>query len=63
MDVEKIKVINDYLKEQLWMDFEICNMNCGKIEMFGFLDEAGVRGKYDFHNNEASRPHPIHDGL
>ena len=41
MDAEKIKVINDYLKEQLWMDFEICNMNGGKLEMFGFLDEAG----------------------
>ena len=41
MDVEKINLINDYLKEQLWMDFELCNMNCGKIEMFGFLDEAG----------------------
>lgn len=41
MNAEKIKVINDYLKEQLWMDFEICNMNGGKLEMFGFLDEAG----------------------
>lgn len=41
MDIEKINLINDYLKEQLWMDFELCNMNCGKIEMFGFLDEGG----------------------
>lgn len=41
MDIEKINIINKYLKEQLWMDFEICNINCGKIEMFGFLDEAG----------------------
>ena len=41
MDVEKINLIKDYLKEQLWMDFELCNMNGGKIEMFGFLDEAG----------------------
>lgn len=41
VDVEKIKLINDYLKKQLWMDFELCNMNCGKIELFGFLDEAG----------------------
>lgn len=41
MDTEKINIINRYLKEQLWMDFELCNMNCGKIEMFGFLDEAG----------------------
>ncbi len=23
------------------MDFELCNMNRGKIEMYGFLDEAG----------------------
>lgn len=41
MDIEKINMINNYLKEQLWMDFELCNMNGGKIEMFGFLDEAG----------------------
>lgn len=41
MDLGKINMINEYLKEQLWMDFEVCNMNCGKIEMFGFLDEAG----------------------
>ena len=41
MDTEKINKINRYLKEQLWMDFELCNMNCGKIEMYGFLDEAG----------------------
>lgn len=41
MDIDKITIINDYLKEQLWMDFEIGHMNCGKIEMFGFLDEGG----------------------
>lgn len=41
MEIDKINLVNDYLKEQLWMDFELCNMNCGKIEMFGFLDEAG----------------------
>lgn len=41
MDLGKINMINEYLKEQLWMDFEVCNVNCGKIEMFGFLDEAG----------------------
>lgn len=29
------------LKEQLWMDFELCNINCGQIEMYGFLDESG----------------------
>lgn len=41
MEIDKIKLVNDYLKEQLWMDFELCYINCGKIEMFGFLDEAG----------------------
>lgn len=41
MDIGKINIINKYLKKQLWMDFEMCNMNCAKIEMFGFLDEAG----------------------
>lgn len=41
MEIDKINLINDYLKKQLWMDFELCNMNCGKIEMFGFLDEGG----------------------
>lgn len=41
MDIKKINIINEYLKKQLWMDFEICKTNCGKIEMFGFLDEAG----------------------
>lgn len=41
MDAEKIDLINNYLKKQLWMDFELCNMNCGKIELFGFLDEGG----------------------
>lgn len=41
MALQKINIINEYLREQLWMDFEMCNMNCGKIEMFGFLDEAG----------------------
>lgn len=41
MDIATIKLINDYLKRYLWMDFELCNMNCGKIEMFGFLDEGG----------------------
>lgn len=41
MYVEKINLINGYLKQHLWMDFELCNMNCGKIELFDFLDEAG----------------------
>lgn len=41
MDIEEINLINDYLKGQLWMDFELCSIGCGKIEMFGFLDESG----------------------
>ena len=41
MAMEKINLINSYLKGQLWMDFELCNMDCGKLEMFGFLDEGG----------------------
>lgn len=32
--------VNAFLKEQLWMDFEMCNTNRGKIELHGFLDEA-----------------------
>lgn len=32
--------INEYLKEQLWMDFEICNVDRGKLELHGFLDEG-----------------------
>lgn len=35
-----IEKINEYLKEQLWMDFEMCNMNRGKLELHGFLDEG-----------------------
>ena len=37
----EINLINGYLKEQLWMDFEMCNMSCGKLELYGFLDESG----------------------
>lgn len=36
----EIKNLNDYLREQLWMDFEMCNMSRGKLELHGFLDEA-----------------------
>ena len=34
-----IKRINDCLKENLWMDFEICRMNEGQIILSGKLDE------------------------
>lgn len=40
MEIEKLNLINEYLKEQLWMDFQVCSVNCGKIEVFGYLDEA-----------------------
>lgn len=34
----EINMINEYLKEQLWMDFEVCNMNCEKIEMLASIN-------------------------
>lgn len=40
MDVDKIDLINNYLEDQMWMDFELCSVNGDKIEMFGYLDEA-----------------------
>lgn len=39
-DVE-INKINQYLKEQLWMDFEMCCMDRAKLVLYGFLDESG----------------------
>lgn len=36
----EINTINKFLKQQLWMDFEMCNMSRGKLELYGFLDEA-----------------------
>lgn len=41
MNDNTINEINEYLKTQLWMDFEMCNMDRGKIELYGFLDEGG----------------------
>lgn len=37
----EINIINEYLKEHLWMDFEMCSIGCGTLELHGFLDEAG----------------------
>ena|SRR5574344_1783849 len=34
-----INKINDCLKENLWMDFEMCKMNEGNIVLSGMLDE------------------------
>ena len=36
----EVDKVNAFLKEQLWMDFEMCNTNRGKLELHGFLDEA-----------------------
>ena len=36
----EIKYINNFMKSQLWMDFEMCNMGRAKLELYGFLDEA-----------------------
>lgn len=41
MEFDKIDRINEYLENCLWMDFELCNMNGGRIDLYGFLDEAG----------------------
>lgn len=40
MNGNELNKINEYLAEQLWMDFEICNMDRGKLELHGFLDEG-----------------------
>lgn len=37
--ISVIKKINDCLKENLWMDFEMCKMNEGNIVLSGMLDE------------------------
>lgn len=36
----EVDKVNEFLKEQLWMDFEMCNIDRGKLELHGFLDEA-----------------------
>ncbi len=38
----EINRVNKYLKEQLWMDFEMCNIGRGGLELYGFLDESGM---------------------
>jgi hypothetical protein len=39
--LEEINKINNYLKEQLWMEFELCKLNGGEIILSGSIDEAG----------------------
>lgn len=41
MCLDKIREINNYLKEQLWMDFEIHGAGCATLKMTDFLDESG----------------------
>lgn len=41
MLIGEMNKANKYLKEQLWMDFEMCNMSGGELELYGYLDEAG----------------------
>ena len=36
----EIKNLNEFLRKELWMDFEMCSIGRGKIELHGFLDEA-----------------------
>lgn len=36
---DKICLINDFLSQNLWMDFEVCKMNGGEIILSGQLDE------------------------
>ena len=40
MYCNEVNTVNDYLKAQLWMDFEMCHINRGRLELHGFLDEA-----------------------
>lgn len=49
-----VSEINKYLKEQLWMDFEMCNLNRGKLELYGFLDEGEDKIKIIF-----DQPHMV----
>jgi len=34
-----ISNINEYLSKNLWMDFEVCKMNCGNLVFSGRIDE------------------------
>lgn len=37
--LKEINKINDYLKEELWMDFEICKLNGDELILSGRIDE------------------------
>lgn len=37
--IEIVSDINKYLSQNLWMDFEVCKMNCGNIVLSGKIDE------------------------
>ncbi len=34
-----IEIINKYLSQYLWMDFELCRLDGGEFILFGYLDE------------------------
>jgi len=36
----EINRINSYLEKCLWMDFTLCQSNCGKVELFGTVDQT-----------------------
>lgn len=37
--IEIVSDINKCLSQNLWMDFEVCKMNCGNIVLSGKIDE------------------------
>lgn len=37
--IEIVSGINKFVMQNLWMDFEVCKMNCGNIVLSGKLDE------------------------
>lgn len=41
LNYEIIDSINKYLRNELWMDFEMYCLNGGFLELVGFIDEAG----------------------
>lgn len=41
MYTDEVKKLNNYLKKQLWMDFELDNIDPGTVVLFGYWDELG----------------------
>jgi len=38
--LEKIKYINNYINDHLWMDFEVCSIGRSKLQIYGYIDES-----------------------